>query len=187
MLQKALSGDKNAWNDLFVLLWPVIYGAIARKVTDTKLAGRIEDMAQDVLVKLLENDAKRLRLFSPEKGMLERFVARVARNYAIDHLRSPSNSVKYSNIDELVSLVGEEEKPLPMVEQWEIDAAMGALSEREREIIELHYLEHLDATEIAVKLAITASTVRSEKSRALKKLRHFFGRAERKSSALRGI
>lgn len=179
ILQQALSGDENAWDELFVILWPVIYGVISSKVANTRLGGHIEDMAQNILVKLLDDNAKRLRLFSPEKGMLERFVARVARNYAIDLLRSPSNSFNHIDIDELTFLSGSEEAPLPMLEQWEIDAAMGTLSEREREVIQLHYQDHLEATEIAEKLNLTASTVRSEKSRALKKLRHFFGRSEK--------
>lgn len=178
ILQKALSGDENAWDTLFVILWPVIYGAVRARVANTHLGGHIEDMAQNILVKLLDENAKRLRLYSPEKGILERFVARVARNYAIDLLRRPSTSFNHIDIDELTCLSAMEEAPLPMVEQWEIDAAMGALSEREREVIELHYHDHLDAREIAEKLNLTTSTIRSEKSRALKKLRLFFGRPE---------
>lgn len=179
ILQKALSGDEKAWDELFVVLWPVIYGAVAARVANTHLNGQIEDMSQSILVKLLDDNAKRLRLFSPEKGMLERFVARVARNYTIDHLRNPSNTVSHADIADFTESLGAVEDPLPMVEQWEIDAAMGTLSEREREVVELHYLNHLEVMEIAQKLDLTTSTIRSEKSRALKKLRRFFGRAEK--------
>lgn len=178
ILRQALSGDENAWDKLFDLLWPVIYGAVATKVANTHLTGQIEDLAQSVLVKLLDDNAKRLRLFSPEKGMLESFVARVARNFTIDHLRNPSNAFHHSDISDFIDFLSEAEAPLPMVEPWEIDAAMGTLSEREREVVQLHYLGHLEAMEIAEKLNLTASTVRSEKSRALKKLRQFFGRTE---------
>lgn len=178
ILQRALSGDENAWDKLFIILWPVICGVVSSKVMNTHLSGQIEDIAQNVLIKLLDDNAKRLRLFSPEKGMLERFVSRVARNHAIDHLRNPSNGINHIDIAKLTDLIVSAEEPLPMLEEWEVNSAMGTLGEREREVIQLHYHDHLDATEIAEKLNITVSTVRSEKSRALKKLRHFFGRSE---------
>jgi len=175
ILQKALAGDRQAWDDLFTNLWPVVVGVVANRVKAFGGDSLVEDIAQNVFVRLLENDARRLSLFNPDGGALEAYVAKVAFNCSIDYLRSNGKHLAAIDISSLPELISETDTSLPMLEAWEMSAALNSLTPREREVIVLLFKQNISVAAAASRMRVTPDTVRSEKSHALKKLKFFFG------------
>lgn len=173
ILQKALSGNDLAWDKLFHKLWSVITVVIATKARNIGGNPLIEDIAQNVFLRLMENDAKRLRLFDPHKGTLERYIATVANRCTVDYFRSNMKHFRNVDLSQLPEMYTDPDSSL-MASSWEITAALKMLSPRENEVIQLLFKKHLSVAEAAEKLGITAETIRSVKSHALKKLKKFF-------------
>lgn len=171
LLQQALSGDRDAWERLFAHLWPVAV-ASARSICD---AATVEDIAQNAFVRIMENDANRLRRFSPERGSLENYIAKITRNCAVDYVRSQSKRFQDIDLTSYSEMVAPED-PLPILEEWEIMAALSTLTPRERQTIILLYQEDMTTNEAAKKMGIGTDSIRSTKSHALGKLRKFFVR-----------
>ena len=176
LLQQALSGDRDAWDALFTHLWPVVVGTISPKSTMPAGSLSVEDLAQNVFIRLLEDNARRLRLFSPSKGALESYVAKIAHNSWIDHIQRHSRTIRNIDIADLPEPIDEDAPSLPMAEDWEISAALETLTTRERQVIELIYKESFETVDAAKRLGVSPDTIRSEKRYALQKLKKFFGR-----------
>ena len=175
ILQKALSGDNAAWDVLFALLWPVVAGVAAQKAKRVGGDAMVEDIAQNVFIHLTKDNAKRLRQYDSTRGELQSYVAKIARNCTIDHLRRNANQLRNVDISQLPEPVDESGFSLPMLEDWEMVAALSVLTTREKEVIDLLFKRDLEVSEAAKIMKISPDTVRSEKSHALKKLKKFFG------------
>lgn len=177
-LQQALAGDKAAWDAFFTLLWPVVTSVIDRKVKMAKGvvdAALVDDITQNVFVQLMEDDARRLRRFDPKRGALESFIAKIASNCTFDYLRTNARHFRNIEISSLPETAAPDDFSLPMIEEWEMAAALQTLTPREKETIELLYKHDMDVIGVAEHMAISPDTVRSTKSHALKKLKKFFG------------
>lgn len=174
IVKKALSGDSQAWDELFACLWPVAVSVAASIIKERGGLALAEDVAQNVFVRLTADNAKRLRLFNPDRGTLEKYIARISYTCAIDYLRSNAKHLRNTSDATIPEHASAPDDALPSVEEWELAAAMATLTPREREVTELLYKENLENTEAAIRLGISPATVRSEKSHALKKLKKFF-------------
>lgn len=106
--------------------------------------------------------------------MLEAYVAKIAHTSAIDYLRSNAKHFRNADIEAIPEPVHNSE-PFPMVEEWELVAAMATLTPREHQVIDLLYRENLEHVDAAERLGVSQGTIRSEKSHGLKKLKKFFG------------
>lgn len=177
MLSRALAGDSLAWDALFAALWPVVTAVAASLLAAAGGVPAVEDAAQNTFIRLMADDAKRLRNFDITKGTLKGYVAKTAHNCAIDYLRSHSKHFRHADLSAISEPVDASAAVFPMVEEWEMAAAMNTLSPREREVVALLFKENLDTSEAAARLGVGADTVRSAKSHALKKLKKFFGQA----------
>lgn len=176
ILQQALAGDSRAWDSLFEHLWPIVVSVIAIQLKSFDNNALVDDIAQDIFVHLTKNDATHLRQYQPTRGMLESYVARIARNCTIDFLRRNARHFRTVDISSLPDpAVEETDSPLPMLETWEITAAMKTLTPREREVIGLLFMKNLDMPTAAERMAVTSDTIRSLKSHAIRKLKKFFG------------
>ncbi|MEM1025012.1 MAG: sigma-70 family RNA polymerase sigma factor [Myxococcota bacterium] len=99
-LRGALTGAPHQRHALALTLIPVIHGRVARVLVRkrSKSKGRglrqdIEDLTQDVLVRLFEDDSKILRRWNPQRGMsLRSYVGLVAERKVLGILRSRSRS-----------------------------------------------------------------------------------------------
>jgi RNA polymerase sigma factor (sigma-70 family) len=177
ILRKALSGDNAAWDALFAGLWPIVAGVAAVKAKAVGGDALVDDIAQNVFIRLTMDNAKRLRRFDPDKGTLESYVAKIAGNCAVDDLRGHARHFRTVDISSLPEPVAPTDSSLPMLEEWEMVAALNSLAPREKEVIELLFKRDLTVAEAASHMRISPETVRSEKSHALKKLKRFFGQA----------
>jgi RNA polymerase sigma-70 factor (ECF subfamily) len=168
LLQACLGGDEQAWNRLVERLAPVVWRLAWRLVGQTYGRAEAEDALQDVFVKLLKDDCRLLREYKPELSSLEYYITVIARSAFLSRLRG-LKAKAFSRLPEEI-----EDRESRIESNLVLDAALGILVGREREIIELLFGQGLSPREVAEKLVITEATVRSAKRNALEKLREFF-------------
>jgi RNA polymerase sigma factor (sigma-70 family) len=89
LVRRALAGDRAAMRELFAhVICPVVERKLAHRLAVSGAdRAAVRDHVQEVLVHLLQRDAEVLRRWDPARGPLEPYVAKVADNHLISHLR----------------------------------------------------------------------------------------------------
>src|SRR5262245_16825038 len=160
------AGDQSAMADLYDRYSGVVYGVALRVLADATSA---EDVVQEVFLQLWRNP----QAFDANRGRLGPWLAVIARNRAIDHLRRrPSEEV----IDELpistgIDLEGEAAQKLA------VDKVRGVLSQLpqdQRKALEMAFFEGMTHTEIAGKTGEPLGTVKTRIRTGLLALRKAF-------------
>ena len=141
----------------------------------------IEDVGQEVFIRLSKQDFALLKKFDPERAKLTTFLRVVASSTAIDWLRrrrpqsedidDHAGALADERSTQAFDAIGQSETALQAVEEEVGDAG---LSDRQRVILKLMFDEDMDVDDIATRLGIAAQTVRSAKHKALTKLRDAF-------------
>jgi len=123
----------------------------------------------------------RVQGFDAKKGAVGPWLMAVARNRAIDYLRSTTGRARNSlelETTEHPALYSDMEKDLLLSDKARrVKAALEKLSPRQREVIELAYYEGLSQTEMAERLGQPLGTVKTWVRTALKNLRDELGEA----------
>ncbi len=145
----------------------LVYSAALRMVRDAHLA---EDVTQGVFVALAQN-ARQLT----DRPVLSGWLHRTAQNLAANTVRS---EVRRRTREQEAVLMNEMSSPVPDI-SWEqiapqLDAALGALSEPDRDALLLRYFERKSAQEMAGILGISAEAAQKRANRAVEKLRDHF-------------
>jgi len=163
-----LRGEKAAW-DAFVRRYGGLVIAAVRGVAS--VYGDVEDLTQDVFVRLCKDDFRLLRTYDPGRASLSTWITIVARSTARDGLRRRrGESVPIDLVPEAQLAID----PVEPVQKLKLPEAL--LSPRQREILAMLYDREMEVAEIARALGIDPQTVRSAHHKAMLKLRaHFRG------------
>jgi RNA polymerase sigma-70 factor (ECF subfamily) len=164
--------DPQALAELYDRYGRLAYSLILRVVRDTGVA---EDLVQETFLRVWN----RVQGFDAEKGSIGPWLLAVARNRAIDYLRSTTgrarNSLELDATDH-PGLYNDMEKDLLVSDKARrIKAALLKLSPNQREVIELAYFEGLSQTEMAARMGQPLGTVKTWVRTALKNLRDELG------------
>ena len=165
-VQKALTGNKDAFDELVKIYLPDVYRYLLWIVHDSNTA---QDIAQEAFVRAWQNLKKfdSARPFKP-------WLLRIARNCAYDHLRR-KEIIPFSHLSEAEEYYVRQTvdtAPQPAthahnLEQAEhVQAMLDRLPVKYREVLMLHYLEELTTPEIANMLSLNHETVRTRLRRA---------------------
>jgi RNA polymerase sigma-70 factor (ECF subfamily) len=164
--QALLDGDSAAWQS-FVRRYGGLIVAAVRGLAPTH--GDIEDLTQDVFVRLCKDNFRLLRTYDPARAALSTWLTIVARSTARDALRRRRmDSVPIDAVPEAQLAVD----PVEPVRKLKLPEAL--LSPRQREILAMLYDREMDVAEIARMLGIDPQTVRSAHHKAMVKLRAHF-------------
>lgn len=159
-------GDSGAWQG-FVRRYGGLIVAAVRGIAPTP--GDVEDLTQEVFVRLCKDRFRLLRSYDPARAALSTWLTIVARSTARDALRRRrADSVPIENVPE-AQLAVEPVEPVPKLKLPE-----ALLSPRQREILGMLYDQEMDVAEIARVLGIDPQTVRSAHHKAMLKLRAHF-------------
>jgi RNA polymerase sigma-70 factor (ECF subfamily) len=167
--------EPQAMADLYDRYGRLAYSLIFSIVRDTGVA---EDLVQETFLRVWNRAAG----FNPERGALGPWLLAVARNRAIDHIRSARAKMD-RNLFELdehgaASLfVDMEREVLSADSARRIKAAMAKLNPNQQRVIELAYYEGLSQTEMAERLGQPLGTVKTWVRTALKHLKDELGAA----------
>ncbi len=162
-------GDMAALGDLYDHYGAAVYGLTLRIAGD---AGTAEDLTQEVFLRVW----RQIPNFDAQRGSLFNWIMTIARNSAIDFLRSREGRQVHRSI----SL---EILPRPLAHEnteaeWhlaiqvnEVWKAIAQLKPRERELLELAYLEGFSQSEMSERLGVPLGTVKTWIGMALRQLR----------------
>jgi RNA polymerase sigma factor (sigma-70 family) len=164
-------GDKGAW-EAFVRRYAGLVAAAVRGVA--REAAEVEDLAQEVFLRLCKDDFRLLRSYDPARAGLSTWITIVARSTARDAMR------RYRPVLTPIEAVPEGRlavDPVEPIQKLKLPDAL--LSPRQREILTMLYDREMEVAEIAAALGIDPQTVRSAHHKAMVKLRaHFRAKEE---------
>ena len=166
--------DPQALAEVYDRYGRLTFSLILRVVRDTGIA---EDLVQETFLRVWN----RVHGFDAQKGSIGPWLLAVARNRAIDYLRSAAgrdrNSLEYEENDHPSLYFDMEKDILRSDRARRIQSAMGKLSPNQRQVIELAYFEGLSQTEMAERMGQPLGTVKTWVRSALKNLREDLGAA----------
>jgi RNA polymerase sigma factor (sigma-70 family) len=125
--------------------------------------------AEDLTQLTFERALRAWKRFDPSRATALTWLLAIARNLLIDHFRR-SGPVPVDPLDDLPELVGSAEDPGIGLAP-DLERALGALGDRDREIVALRYGGDLTGPEIAEMTGLTLANVQQILSRSLRRLR----------------
>lgn len=164
--------DPQALAELYDRYGRLAYTLILRVVRDGATA---EDLLQETFLRVWN----RVQGFDAGKGAIGPWLLAVARNRAIDYLRSAGgrerNALEFEETDHPSLFTDMEPELLMSDKARRVKAAMDRLPANHRQVIELAYFEGLSQTEMAERMGQPLGTVKTWVRTALKSLRDDLG------------
>ncbi len=164
--------DPQALAELYDQYGKMAYSLVLRVVRDNAIA---EDLVQETFLRVWN----RVHSIDAEKGSLGPWLLAIARNRAIDYLRSSAGRERKAvELDETdhASLYGEMEAGILISDQARrVKAAMEKLAPNYRTVMELAYFEGLSQSEMAVRMGQPLGTIKTWVRTALQSLRDELG------------
>ena len=157
--------DQRGFSILYDNYSTALFGVIHKIVHSDEIAA---DVMQDSFVKIWKN----IKQFDPEKGRLYTWMINLARNTAIDYIRSKGfqNEQKNQSIPESVN-DSEQYATTSNVDYIGMKEVLLQLKQEWRELIELAYYKGYTQQEIAERLDIPIGTVKTRTRNALIELK----------------
>jgi RNA polymerase sigma-70 factor (ECF subfamily) len=169
LVRRLKAHEPKAMADLYKRCGRLAYTVILRIVRNT---GAAEDLTQETFLRIWN----RVGSFDAERGALMAWVLTVARNRAIDHVRSQDGRMEASTVDldrlERPGLfVDLDTNALSIDRARRLKGALEKLNVNQRAVIELAYYEGMSQTEMAERLKQPLGTVKTWTRSALQILR----------------
>ena len=170
LVQRAKEGDKSAFVVLYERYQPPVFTYVYYRVDDPILA---EDLTAEVFVRLVAK-IHTYRATSP----LLAWLYTIARNLITDHYRQAQRETP---LFERTTMNTQD----PAVEahrhlrESELRAALNKLSEEQRQVVLLKFIERRSNAQIAALLGKTEGAVKSLQHRALETLRRILSKTNR--------
>ena len=167
-LYSALRGkSKSAFEYLYDNYSPALLGIITGILHNEEASN---DALQEVFVKIWNN----FDSYNPERSRLYTWMMNIARNHAIDRLRSKAhkgdNALKHDK-----EFIRNSAVPTsPFIEGIGVKKLVEDLDKEQKDVIELLYFKGFTQTEAAEELDIPLGTVKSRVRLAINKLRQQF-------------
>ena len=170
LIARAQEYDADALSEIYESFFPRISQFIRLQLGDVHLA---EDMASDVLLTVLES----LERYRVRGAPFSAWVFRIARNRVIDHHRRQSRRPQVELADTLASTAdGPPVIAERSMEHASVRAAMVDLTEDQRQVILLKFIQGMDNTAVAAVLGRSIGSVKSLQHRALVTMRRVLER-----------
>lgn len=166
LINKFQQKDAAAFEQLHVMYAENICGVIH---TIIKNKERSEELCQDVFIKIWNNADS----YNKSKGRFFTWILNIARNAAIDELRSKShkNWKKNLSTDFFVGILESSEETNETVDTSGLRKLVKGLKEKCTQIIELLYFKGFTQKEAAEQLNIPLGTVKTRNRNCISQLR----------------
>ncbi|WP_239066432.1 sigma-70 family RNA polymerase sigma factor [Demequina activiva] len=177
LLERTARGDGGAYEQLYGLVAGSVFGLALRIVRDRDMA---EDIAQEALVEVWHRAAR----FDAGLGSARSWILTIAHRRAVDRVRSEqahTTRMHTHGVREEAAPAEQDSVVDTLYQEWEasrVRAGMQALTERQREALELCYFKGFTHREAAQALDVPLGTAKARIRDGLIKLRDAMG-AER--------
>jgi RNA polymerase sigma-70 factor (ECF subfamily) len=172
LLVRLQGRDPEALAELYDRYGQVVFRLILRMVRDNGVA---EDLVQETFLRVWN----RIGGFDSERGAVGPWLLAVARNRAIDYLRSRSNrnestiELNETEHPELFADLSTDVFNFDLVRQ--VKRALDQLDSLQRQAIELAYFEGMSQSEIAERMGQPLGTIKTWMRRAIQQMRTALG------------
>ncbi len=162
--------NKKAFDYLYANYSPVLFGVVKRIVIDNETA---QDVLQDVFVKIWNN----IKQYDSKKGRIYTWMINVARNSAIDKLRSKGEIMKskIQSGEDVVNNMYPKNKTEISTDTIGLKNLVAQLKPDYKVIVDLAYFKGYTLEEISKNLDTPLGTVKTRMRHAIKLLRNKFG------------
>jgi len=165
IIQRAKAYDPDALSTLYERYYQGIYRYVYYRVGSSALA---EDLTADVFVKMLHG----IQSYSVQGVPFSAWLYRIARNRVIDHMRRQPEKADLSLEEARVETIASGETTLEQaLQRDELLKAVQVLTDDQRQVIILKFIEDMDNATIAAVMGKTEGAVKSLQHRALDTLR----------------
>jgi RNA polymerase sigma-70 factor (ECF subfamily) len=164
LLDRVNARDGEALGELYDRHSRLLYGLVLRILRD---AGEAEEVLQDVFVQVW----KRAATFNADLGTPVAWLVRIARNRAIDRLRSTSVRARTLDTPPPLPIESPEARAAVTEQQRAVARALDLLSADERQLLEHAYYLGLTQSELAERFGLPLGTVKTRMRTALVTLR----------------
>jgi RNA polymerase sigma-70 factor (ECF subfamily) len=168
LLGRCALRDSKALNELYRLVAPQLLGVLIKLLRRRALA---EEALQDVMVRVWQ----RANQFEAYRGRGMAWLVSVARNRAIDLLRSQRDyvSMDESQVNEIPDDSGGDDLEMSTTDRMRValDRCLGGLSDEQRQCIRLAYVNGYSHDEISRSVGSPLGTVKSWVRRGLTSLK----------------
>ena len=169
LARRLQSRDAGAMGELYDRYGRLVYSLILRIVRNSAAA---EDLVQETFLRVWN----RMQGFDQERGALGPWVLTVARNRAIDYLRSAdgrmsAGSLELDRLEHPGQFCNFEDQAMSLDRARRLKDAFEKLTPNQKTVVELAYYEGLSQTEMAERLQQPLGTVKTWIRSALKVLR----------------
>jgi len=173
LIVRCREGDPKAKDEFVDRYCGLICSAVVRVATgripnDPALS--VEDIVQDVFLRLFRDDARLLRSYDPRRAAMTTWLTVVARSTTLDSLRKRRLATVPLDPAEHAAPVDEDEKG-PATALLPRDL----LAPRQMLVLHLLFDQGMDVPAAAKLLAVKPQSIRSTKHKAISRLREFFG------------
>ncbi|HVF47620.1 MAG TPA: sigma-70 family RNA polymerase sigma factor [Pyrinomonadaceae bacterium] len=158
LVERARTGDQEAFNEIYKKFAPMVHGILLSRVPYDE----VKDIVQDVFLTAYKN-LHSLRDANAFGGWL----ARIARNQAVEYYRSSRPTVELADDHSAPRNAGAEAR--------EALSAIRSLPEAYRETLVLRLIEGMTGKEIAEKTGLKPESVRVNLHRGMEMLRQRLG------------
>lgn len=167
LLKAIAQGDEQALSELYDAFAAAINGVLLRMLGDST---RAEEVLQDTFLRVWRSAGD----YDPSKGRPFTWMVNIARNRAIDMLRSSGvrKAGAIQSIDKAVYGLGSDDTT-DAVEAADVKGTLGRLRPEHRQLIDMAYYQGYSQQEIADATGIPLGTVKSRTRAALTELREF--------------
>lgn len=161
--------EKIAIEALYDMYSASLYGVISRIIIDTPTA---EDVLQETFVKIWHSFSG----YNSEKGRLFTWMVNIARNLAIDKIRSKDykNQNKNQELENNVTSIDEQRSTVYKPELLGIKELVETLKPEQKSILDLVYFKGYTHVEAADELGIPLGTIKTRLRMAIQQLRKHF-------------
>jgi RNA polymerase sigma factor (sigma-70 family) len=161
--------EKIAAEALYDMYSASLFGVIVRIVNDEVLA---EDILQDTFVKIWNSFSS----YSTEKGRLFTWMVNIARNLAIDKIRSKvfKDQTKNRELENNVTFIDEQRNTLYKPELLGVKELVEQLKPEQKSILDLVYFKGYTHVEAADELGVPLGTIKTRLRMAITQLRKYF-------------
>jgi len=164
LMHRGARGDQGAFRELYALTSPQLLALLMRML-------RRRDLAEEVLQEAFLSAWHHAAEYSASKGRVMTWLVTIARNRALDQLRSIKRAALAPGID-LEQLPDESIEPgYGPIEARALAGCLEGLSDGQRRGVQLAYLDGLSHQEIALALRAPLGTVKAWVRRGLAALR----------------
>ncbi len=165
LVDRLIAADERAWEEFVRRYDKLIEHAVSgvMRASGRRLASdAFADAKAEVYAKLVANDMRVLRTWESERGLkFSTWITTISMNAAKDKALSGQRGVRgLARTGDIEMMEHRGEDPYALyVARERFEKAMGGLSERDKEIVRMYFIERLSGEETAAALGITPSAL----------------------------